>query len=114
MNVSGNRSVAQRRYAVIEAVDPGIQVAGGYEGFELLAGDLQMRTRQYRFRFRASCQHIALGEETIENDTRWIVGQELVAPSKLRDRLLDLARCLARGCPGIDRDAALKLAPRGH
>src|SRR5437868_7206466 len=108
MNISGNRSVAKCRYAVVEAVDPGIQVAGGYQRFGLLAGDLQMRARQYCFRCRTRCQHIALGEETIEDDTRWIVGQELVAPGKLRDRVLDLAGCLAGVCPGIDRDTALK------
>src|SRR2546421_510382 len=109
MNISGNRSVAKRRYAVVEAVNPGIQVAGGYQHFELLAGDFQMRARQYGFRCRARCQHIALGEETIEDDTRWIIGQELVAPGKLRNRLLDFAGCLVRVCPGIDRDTALKL-----
>src|SRR5215211_3541790 len=114
VDVLRDRAVAQRRDAVVEGIDAGVEIGRRHEAFERPAGRRLVRLRKHALGVGTGLQHVAFGEEAVEGDPRRVVGEEPVLTGEGRHRLLDLARGIAGADARIDRDAAVEPAPGRH
>src|SRR5947209_5715560 len=97
MDVLRDRPVAERRNSVIERVDAGIEIAGGHEALELLAGRRAMRFGEHGFGIRARLEHVAFAIEAVEGHAWRIVRQKPIASRKYGDAIGDRARGFVGG-----------------
>src|SRR5215218_3422163 len=100
VDVLRDRAVAQRRDAVVERVDAGVEIGCRHEALERPAGRGLMRIREHALRLGAGLEHIAFGEEAVEGDLRRVVAKNRSSRAKA-DTACSISRAASAACtPG--------------
>src|SRR5271156_5121125 len=73
-----------------------------------------MGLAQYTLGLGAGRERIALREESVEGDSRRVVGEKRIVAGEGLDRRFDLTARFLRADAGIECDAAIDPAPGGH